>query len=136
MILFSEDKGKVEVMKVLTSNLLRNLVLSLPMFATCLPIAAVAQEEDRPVIVVPRGGGKETFSRFCTTCHMPDGRGGQNEGGYGADLRVTKLSVDEVIGVVTNGRQSKGMPSFKGIIDEEKIGLVANYVKTVIKLKE
>ena len=136
MIVFSEDKGKVEVMKVLTSNLLRNLALCLPVFATCLPIAAVAQEDDRPVIVVPRGGGKETFTRFCTTCHMPDGRGGQNEGGYGADLRVTKLTAEEVVGVVTNGRQSKGMPSFKGIIDDEKIGQVAAYVKTVIKLKD
>jgi mono/diheme cytochrome c family protein len=130
-----EDKGKVEVMKALTSNLLRSLVLCVPVFATCLPMTAVAEEDDRP-IVVPRGGGKETFSRYCTTCHMPDGRGGQNEGGYGADLRVTKLSVEEVIGVVTNGRQSKGMPSFKGIIDDEKIGMVATYVKTVIKLKQ
>ena len=122
-------------MKALTSNLLRSLALCLPLFATCLPNAAVAQEDDRP-IVVPRGGGKETFSRFCTTCHMPDGRGGQNEGGYGADLRVTKLSVEEVINVVTNGRQGKGMPAFKGIIEEEKIGMVATYVKTVIKLKQ
>ena len=117
-------------------NLLRNLVLCLPVFATCLPIAAVAEEEDRPVIVVPRGGGKETFTRFCTTCHMPDGRGGQNEGGYGADLRVTKLTVEEVADVVSKGRQSKGMPSFKGIVDDEKIGQVASYIKTVIKLKE
>lgn len=110
--------------------------MCVPVIATCLPIAAVAQEEERPVIVVPRGGGKETFTRFCTTCHMPDGRGGQNEGGYGADLRVTKLTAEEVAGVITNGRQPKGMPSFKGIIDEEKIDLTAIYVKTVIKLKQ
>ena len=66
-----------------------------------LPSVAAAEEEDRPVIKVPRGGGRETFTKNCTTCHMPDGRGGQNEGGYGADLRVTKLSEDEVVKTIT-----------------------------------
>ena len=71
MIVFSEDKGKVEVMKVLTSNLLRNLALCLPVFATCLPIAAVAQEDDRPVIVVPRGGAKRLSPGFAQPVTCP-----------------------------------------------------------------
>ena len=100
-----------------------------------LQSVAAAEEEDRPVIKVPRGGGRETFTKNCTTCHMPDGRGGQNEGGYGADLRVTKLSEDEVVKTITEGRQGKGMPAFKGMIDDENIRLLAQFIKEDLRLK-
>jgi mono/diheme cytochrome c family protein len=89
---------------------------------------AMAEDDDRPKSV-PRGGGKVAFTQFCTTCHMPDGRGGQNEGGYGADLRKTPLDVNMVVHVITNGRAGRGMPSFKGLIDEENIRLVAEFIK-------
>jgi mono/diheme cytochrome c family protein len=90
--------------------------------------SAMAEEDDRPKNV-PRGGGKVAFTQFCTTCHMPDGRGGQNEGGYGADLRKTPLDVNMVVHVITNGRAGRGMPAFKGLIDEENIRLVAEFIK-------
>lgn len=89
---------------------------------------AMAEDDDRPKSV-PRGGGKVAFTQFCTTCHMPDGRGGQNEGGYGADLRKTPLDANMVAHVITNGRAGRGMPSFKGLIDEENIRLVAEFIK-------
>ena len=89
---------------------------------------AMAEDDDRPKSV-PRGGGKVAFTQFCTTCHMPDGRGGKNEGGYGADLRKTPLDVNMVVHVITNGRAGRGMPSFKGLIDEENIRLVAEFIK-------
>lgn len=90
--------------------------------------SAMAEEDDRPKNV-PRGGGKVAFTQYCTTCHMPDGRGGQNEGGYGADLRKTPLDVNMVVHVITNGRAGRGMPAFKGLIDEENIRLVAEFIK-------
>ena len=90
--------------------------------------SAMAEDDDRPKNV-PRGGGKVAFTQFCTTCHMPDGRGGQNEGGYGADLRKTPLDVNMVVHVITNGRAGRGMPAFKGLIDEENIRLVAEFIK-------
>ena len=61
---------------------------------------------------------------------MPDGRGGQNEGGYGADLRKTPLTVDQVVVTITHGRAGKGMPAFQGLIDDENIRLVAEFIKT------
>ncbi len=98
---------------------------------------AETETEDRPVIKVPRGGGRAAFERHgCITCHMPDGRGGQNEGGYGADLRVTPLTEDQVAFIITYGRTSKGMPAFKGLIDEETISLLAKYVKEDLRLKK
>lgn len=100
------------------------------------PISDVRADEDRPVIKVPRGGGRESFSTNCVLCHKFDGRGGQSEGGYGADLRVTKLTEAEVLGIITNGRSDKGMPPFKGILDEEMIETLARFVKTDLKLKD
>jgi mono/diheme cytochrome c family protein len=97
--------------------------------------AALADDEERPVIVVPRAGGQEVFQN-CVLCHKYDGRGGPSEGGYGADLRVTKLTREEVIQVITNGRMSKGMPAFKGILDQSKIETLATYIKEDLKLKE
>ncbi len=106
---------------------------------TAQPKLASAETEtgDRPEIIVPRAGGRAAFEKFgCITCHMGDGRGGQNEGGYGADLRVTKLTEQEVVQTITNGRAGKGMPSFKGLIDEETIETLAKYVKVELRLKQ
>ena len=97
--------------------------------------AAIAQEEDRPVIVVPRAGGRDLFQN-CVLCHKYDGRGGPSEGGYAADLRVTKLSREELIQVITEGRMAKGMPPFKGMLDESKIATLAKFIKEDLKLKE
>lgn len=96
----------------------------------------MAEEGDRPVIRVPRGGGRELFSKNCVLCHKYDGRGGPSEGGYGADLRVTKLTEEEVRWTIENGRLNKGMPPFKGILDEDMITTLAHFVKTELKLKQ
>lgn len=99
-------------------------------------VSAETETGDRPEIVVPRAGGVAAFTKYgCITCHLGDGRGGQNEGGYGADLRVTKLTEKEVAQVITNGRAGKGMPSFKGIIDDETIETLAKYVKDELRLR-
>ena len=100
------------------------------------PASAETETGDRPEIKVPRAGGRAAFEKFgCTTCHMGDGRGGQNEGGYGADLRVTKLTEQEVAQTIANGRAGKGMPSFKGLIDDETLQMLAKFVKEDLSLK-
>lgn len=102
------------------------------------PKLASAETEtgDRPEIIVPRAGGRAAFEKFgCITCHLGDGRGGQNEGGYGADLRVTKLTEQELIQTISEGRAGKGMPAFKGLIDEETLGVLAKYIKVELRLK-
>lgn len=102
------------------------------------PEPAVAETEtgDRPEIIVPRAGGRAAFEKFgCITCHLGDGRGGQNEGGYGADLRVTKLTEQELVKTISEGRAGKGMPAFKGLIDEETLGVLAKYIKEELRLR-
>jgi mono/diheme cytochrome c family protein len=126
-------------------NRFRNTVGILPIVALCAlslwcarPEMAVAETEtgDRPEIIVPRGGGRAAFEKYgCITCHMGDGRGGQNEGGYGADLRVTKLTEQEIVQTITNGRPGQGMPTFKGVIDDETLQMLARFIKEDLRLK-
>jgi mono/diheme cytochrome c family protein len=107
-------------------------------FLSVVPSFAVAETETgpRPVIKVPRAGGRAAYEKFgCMTCHLPDGRGGQNEGGYGADLRQTKLTEQEIAQVIVNGRAGKGMPAFKGQIDDEALELLSRFVKDDLRLK-
>ena len=100
------------------------------------PASAETETGDRPEIIVPRAGGQAAFVKYgCITCHLGDGRGGQNEGGYGADLRVTKLTEQELVQTIANGRQGKGMPAFKGLIDDETLEILAKYIKTDLRLK-
>ncbi|HUU71270.1 MAG TPA: cytochrome c [Burkholderiales bacterium] len=98
---------------------------------------AQAEEGDdgRPVINVPRVGGRELF-QSCVLCHKYDGRGGPSEGGYGADLRVTTLTHSQLVHVITYGRQARGMPPFKGLLDEDKIETLATFIKEDLRLKE
>jgi mono/diheme cytochrome c family protein len=100
------------------------------------PALAETETDDRPEIIVPRAGGQAAFIKFgCITCHLGDGRGGQNEGGYGADLRVTKLTEAELVQTIANGRAGKGMPAFKGLIDDETLGVLAKYIKEDLRLR-
>ncbi len=104
-----------------------------------MPCLATAETEtgDRPVINVPRGGGRVAYERHnCVTCHAPDGRGGQNEGGYGADLRVTPLTEEQIIVTIVAGRPSRGMPSFQGRMDDETLQTLARFIKQDLRLKQ
>jgi mono/diheme cytochrome c family protein len=94
-----------------------------------------ADNGGRPVIKVPRAGGRQLF-QSCVLCHKYDGRGGPSEGGYGADLRVTTLTRDQLIHVITYGRQAKGMPPFKDLLEESKIETLATFILDDLKLKE
>ena len=116
-------------MKRLTANFKVVAVAALSAWTLMAVVpTAIAEDDDRPKNV-PRGGGIVSFTQYCTTCHMPDVRGGQNEGGYGADLRKTPLDVNMVVHVIANGRAGRGMPAFKGLIDDENIRLLAEYIK-------
>ncbi len=121
-----------------TSKTLTIAVLSALTLGAAMPVTASAQEtEERPVIKVPRAGGRLAFEKYlCITCHMPDGRGGQNEGGYGADLRVTPLNEEQIVWTIKNGRTTKGMPAFKGQIDDETLQALAEFIKRDLALKK
>ncbi len=95
----------------------------------------VLADDDRPVIKVPRAGGRELF-QSCVLCHKYDGRGGPSEGGYGADLRVTSLTREQLMFIITYGRQLKGMPPFKDLLDSSKIETLADFILNDLTLKQ
>lgn len=95
----------------------------------------VLADDERPVIKVPRAGGRTLFQN-CVLCHKYDGRGGPSEGGYGADLRVTTLTREQLIFIITYGRQPKGMPPFKDLLDSSKIETLADFILNDLRLKQ
>lgn len=102
-------------------------------------VSSVAQAEEddgRPKIKVPRIGGRPIFSEYCVLCHKYDGRGGHSEGGWGADLRQTSLTREQLIVTIAYGRQPKGMPPFKDLLEPEKIETLADFILNDLRLPE
>jgi hypothetical protein len=73
------------------------------------PASAETETGDRPEIKVPRAGGRA--ARKVWLHHLPYGRsrGSQNEGG-GAGTAQTKLTEQEVVQTIVNGRAGKACP--------------------------
>lgn len=66
--------------------------------------------------------GKEIYKQYCLTCHGLYG----DMGASGAfNLQTSTLSVEERVGVITNGRNV--MTPFKAILNPEEIQAVAKY---------
>jgi len=73
--------------------------------------------------------GKERFGTICAACHMPDGTGNQMLGApnltdntwlYGSDI-------EDVKAIIAAGKMGE-MPSFKDLINSDKIHLLTAYV--------
>ncbi|MEZ5012670.1 MAG: cytochrome c [Chitinophagales bacterium] len=75
---------------------------------------------------VPELPGKSVFDTNCRICHGSKGDLGVSGA---ANLRITALTVDEKVQVITNGR--KAMPSWKEQLSPEQIRQVAEYTETL-----
>ena len=72
--------------------------------------------------------GEKVYKQYCVTCHGVYG----DMGASGAfNLTESKLTVDEKIAVVTNGRNT--MTPFKGLLSEAKIKAVVEYTEKLKK---
>ena len=70
--------------------------------------------------------GAKVYKQYCVTCHGVTG----DMGASGAfDLVTSKLSLEEKIAVITNGRNT--MTPFKGLLSDAKIKAVAEYTETL-----
>jgi len=72
--------------------------------------------------------GEKVYKQYCVTCHGVYGDMGASGA---ANLTESKLTVDEKIGVVTNGRNT--MTPFKGLLSEAKIKAVVAYTEKLKK---
>lgn len=70
--------------------------------------------------------GSKIYKRYCVSCHGMYG----NMGTSGAfDLTKSALTLEEKVGVITNGR--KLMTAFKSTLDEEEIKAVAEFTESL-----
>jgi len=74
--------------------------------------------------------GKKYFKTFCITCH-----GSEGEGNIGPNFHdnfwIHEPTQESLIGVVTNGVFTKGMPQWGPILGDKKIKALVAYVMTL-----
>ncbi len=80
--------------------------------------------------VIPEGNS--LFNQYCAHCHGPDAIQGERP----RDLRRLKRRYgDDAIGVfyttINNGRMDKGMPVWKGVLDEDTIWKIYTFLSSV-----
>lgn len=72
--------------------------------------------------------GAKVFKQYCVACHGLYGDMGVN-GAF--NLQTSKLSLEEKVAVITNGRNA--MTPFKDVLSPEQIKAVAQYTLTLKK---
>ena len=74
-------------------------------------------------------GGEAIFKGVCQGCHMPDAKGAVGAGMYPALAKNPKLEVSGYpLSVIVNGQ--KAMPSFGGMLSDQQVADVTNYIRT------
>lgn len=73
--------------------------------------------------------GEELYADICAGCHMPNGAGATGAGTYPALAGNAKLAAAAYpVTLVINGQ--KGMPPFGGLLTDQQVAAVVNYVRT------
>ncbi|NNF34244.1 MAG: cytochrome c [Saprospiraceae bacterium] len=70
--------------------------------------------------------GAKIYKSNCMLCHGDDGKLGLNNS---KDLTVSKLTKEERIDIITNGKNT--MVGFSSLLDEDEIKAVAEYTFTL-----
>ncbi|WP_368508627.1 cytochrome c [Bradyrhizobium lupini] len=73
--------------------------------------------------------GEQLYINVCRGCHMIDAMGASGAASYPSLVANRNLDASfYAIDVVLNGR--RGMPSFGGMMDDDQIAAVVNYLRT------
>jgi cytochrome c oxidase cbb3-type subunit III len=74
--------------------------------------------------------GREIYNRSCTTCHGPDGAGGEMGPALGAPARRYAQSTDaQIFDAIRNGVPTTPMPRFGDRLPDNDIWKVAAYIR-------
>lgn len=123
---------KIKTSTTWRRNLSVSAVFCAALCAVLTQSVALAADDEQPEIVVPRASGSVHYMKFgCGTCHKADGSGGSSEGGPAANLRETKLTREELVNAIADGRN--GMPPYRGVIGMENIDALAVWIKGGLK---
>ena len=109
---------------------MRPYVVASLALAAALPAWAQAPEGrfGNPGRFVPQSG-EGLYADLCQACHMPGGTGAVGAGAYPALAADPKLaSAGFALTMVIRGQ--KGMPPFGGLLTDEQVAAVVNYVRS------
>ena len=101
------------------------LVLAAALGATACSEDTPAAPTDDAVLVE----GQDVYGRQCQSCHGASGGGGLGSALQGVSDRLT---VEEHIDTVANGRSGSNMPAFEGRLTPEQIEAVVRYEREVL----
>lgn len=116
---------------------LRRAVAATALVLAPIASAAAGDAAERPTNpyagnseLVPEG--KSLFNQYCSHCHGPDAIQGERP----RDLRRLRIRYgDNAIAVfyatINNGRMEKGMPPWKGVLNEEVIWRIFTFLSSV-----
>lgn len=76
------------------------------------------------------GEGQELYNAFCTVCHGPLGEG-QTMGKPLTDGMANRLSDEDLLAVITEGRSGTGMAGWGDSFSDEEIFDMATYVRAL-----
>jgi mono/diheme cytochrome c family protein len=97
------------------------------------PAAAQQPAADSPMLSPGRKfaeqGGAAIYANACAACHQPDAKGAIGAGAYpGLAANPDLASADDVLRVVIGGL--RGMPPLGGMLSDEQVADVVNYVRS------
>ncbi|MBT2773041.1 cytochrome c [Halomonas sp. ISL-60] len=104
--------------------------------ALTLSISALAQETsidtstwfDDPATLTQTDGAS-IYAGVCAGCHMPNGQGANGAGKYPALTNNSSLMATAYpISLVIHGH--KAMPPLGGVLDDEQVASVVNFIRT------
>ncbi len=73
--------------------------------------------------------GEALYANVCQACHMPDGKGATGAGTYPSLADNNNLEAGGYpVAVVVNGQ--RGMPPIGGMMNDDQVAAVVNYVRT------
>lgn len=72
--------------------------------------------------------GDDIYAALCASCHMPDGNGAIGAGMYPSFIKNEKLASKAYPQVVVLYGLN-GMPALGGVLDDEQVANVINYVR-------
>lgn len=100
--------------------------------ASIAAVPAIADDsaawfESRNVLTQQTGEG--IYKAVCASCHMPDGQGATGAASYPALADNPTLEYPEYAVMLTLHGQA-AMPPLRGVLDDEQIAEVVNYIRT------
>lgn len=113
-------------MKMLLTSM-TTLVLSMPAIAQESSIDTSTWFDDPSTLT--QSDGASIYAGVCAGCHMPNGQGAKGAGEYPALANNPSLMTTSYpISLIIHGH--KAMPPLGGLLDDEQVASVVNFIRT------